>query len=65
MKPAASPTPPRSQPRSKAKLVVRQDPLPARDAEFPGQGQRLFQLFRPELMRAFAARPLDEEKCRA
>jgi hypothetical protein len=52
---------PRARPRSPAPLRVNQVPpspgaSTAPRAELPGQGQRLFQLFRLDLMRAFGAK---------
>lgn len=51
---------PRPRRKSPAEIrVVQQPPMRADVDEFPGQGQRLFQLFREPLMRHFALAPKD------
>ncbi len=54
----SSERPPRSRTKSPRDLrVVETLPPGVTVAVFPGQGQHLFQLFRDDLMRAFAAPP--------
>lgn len=49
-------SPPGARPRKSRSLrVVVATPLPHEGVVFPGQGHRLFQLFRDDLMRRFGA----------
>lgn len=60
---ARQPSPPKARRKSPAEIrVVQQPPMRGDVDEFPGQGQRLFQLFREQLMRHFALAPSQKDE---